>query len=589
MSNGGLTLDKDEYKSDAAKAAKRGKCPHCGEVLRQPLLTYRRYSLAKYIKQHKSKCGIDLLIADEMHEFKSSDSAQGDAFHQLCSASKKVLGMTGTLMGGKSSDLFYLLFRMFPRKMVGHGYAHDSAMKFCHKYGVVETHISIRESGSNRVASLGKDSSARKTPSEKPGVSPILIPNFLLEDSIFLFIDDICASMPPYTEYTEMVEMDEEQYEVYKDFESSLIQLVRQTSHNGAKSRFLGALVQSLYALPDAVRKGEEVYDPQSPDKNSPVVVLQAPALNIPMTAKEERLLEIVEAEKAQGRRCAVFLEHTGTRDLVPDLVERLENAGLKTLVLRSNSPDTQKREAWITRHVQEDNPDVLICHPKNVQTGLDLLEFPTIVYFQTGYSIYTLRQSSRRSWRIGQDKPVRVYYMAYRATAQERALRLIAQKLETSNAVEGRLSADGLSAMSESQDSMLYELARSIMEGTDDKTSVTEIWGKKAKSSSSDSGYLVAESGSLRDEVMELMSSVSSKRKIVAPPSILTLENFFGEEDKVVEVPKITITPKPTPKSEPIADKAMQAGMKLREVKCKKGASYKVFDLEAYFNAVEA
>ena len=47
----------------------------------------------------------------------------------------------------------------------------------------------------------------------------------------------------------------------------------------------------------------------------------------------------------------------------------------------------------------------VCICHPKLVQTGLDLLEFPTIFFVQTGYSIYTLRQASRRSWRIGQKR----------------------------------------------------------------------------------------------------------------------------------------------------------------------------------------
>lgn len=32
-----------------------------------------------------------------------------------------------------------------------------------------------------------------------------------------------------------------------------------------------------------------------------------------------------------------------------------------------------------------------------------NLLEFPTIVFMQSGYNVYSLLQAARRSWRIGQ------------------------------------------------------------------------------------------------------------------------------------------------------------------------------------------
>ena len=96
-------------------------------------------------------------------------------------------------------------------------------------------------------------------------------------------------------------------------------------------------------------------------------------------------------------------------------------------------------------------------------KTGLDLLEFPTIIFFQCGYSVFTLRQASRRSWRIGQDQPVRVFFMAYADTMQEKALSLMAQKMETSLAIEGELSDKGLAALSESENSMTYELAKAL------------------------------------------------------------------------------------------------------------------------------
>ena len=72
----------------------------------------------------------------------------------------------------------------------------------------------------------------------------------------------------------------------------------------------------------------------------------------------------------------------------------------------------------------------MLVCHPRLVQTGLDLIDFPTVCWYETDYSVYTLRQASRRSWRIGQTQPVQVVYLAYRQTLQADALTLVAKKL---------------------------------------------------------------------------------------------------------------------------------------------------------------
>ena len=47
--------------------------------------------------------------------------------------------------------------------------------------------------------------------------------------------------------------------------------------------------------------------------------------------------------------------------------------------------------------------------------TGLDLVDFPTIAGFETDYPVSTMRQASRRFWRIGLSRPVKVVFMAYR------------------------------------------------------------------------------------------------------------------------------------------------------------------------------
>ncbi|MBV9483234.1 MAG: hypothetical protein JO249_21175, partial [Acidobacteria bacterium] len=65
-----------------------------------------------------------------------------------------------------------------------------------------------------------------------------------------------------------------------------------------------------------------------------------------------------------------------------------------------------------------------------HIPHNLDLLAMPTILFYETGYSTHVLRQASRRSWRIGQKQAVRVCYMSYSGTAQERCLRLMGKKM---------------------------------------------------------------------------------------------------------------------------------------------------------------
>jgi hypothetical protein len=73
------------------------------------------------------------------------------------------------------------------------------------------------------------------------------------------------------------------------------------------------------------------------------------------------------------------------------------------------------------------------------------------------------LRQASRRSWRIGQKKSVRVAYMTYAGTAQERCLRLMGKKMLVSLALEGKFASHGLTSMDQDDD-VLTSLARELV-----------------------------------------------------------------------------------------------------------------------------
>ena len=194
---------------------------------------------------------------------------------------------------------------------------------------------------------------------------------------------------------------------------------------------------------------------------------------------KEKELLQIIDAEISNNRKILVYIQNSNTTDISPRLVKMIIHKGYRVKVLRSG--DTERRSEKIDNWVNE-GLDVLICNPRLVETGLDLLDFPSIVFYQCGYSTYTLRQASRRSWRITQKEPVKVYYLTYSETMQTRAMKLIATKLETSLALEGELTDKGLSALAESSDSMTRELARALVEQISFTGSLKDMWAAYRK-----------------------------------------------------------------------------------------------------------
>ena len=108
------------------------------------------------------------------------------------------------------------------------------------------------------------------------------------------------------------------------------------------------------------------------------------------------------------------------------------------------------------------------MCNPKLVKVGLDLLAFPTIIYVSIPKSTEDLRQSSRRSHRLGQTVPVRVVFLIY-PTMEKDLLRLMAQKMKASLMVEGKLPGEGLVSFGEeeggeSETDMFVQLARQIL-----------------------------------------------------------------------------------------------------------------------------
>ncbi len=111
-------------------------------------------------------------------------------------------------------------------------------------------------------------------------------------------------------------------------------------------------------------------------------------------------------------------------------------------------------------------------------------------------YSVYVSRQASRRSWRIGQTRPVKVVYMAHRSTLQADALKLVAQKMQSSLAVEGELPEVGLAAFEDDGDDMMMALARKIVNGEEDEAGTVEEVFARLRDAEADAEGLLVDDG---------------------------------------------------------------------------------------------
>lgn len=423
----------------------------------------RRYDPASFIKKHM-KNFFDIAIFDEVHTLKG-DTAQGHAMHALVKASKRQLALTGTIAGGYAHHLFYMLFRLDPARMRAEGFTWQSVAKFSEQYGSVETMYEANKrfdeeySVSSRGKKLGE-------PKVKPGISPLIFTKFLLDKAVMLDITDMSSHLPALHENVVLVDSeDDDEVEVFAHYQK-VVQFLKDIARAGHGMTVLSTMLQfslsyldkpyGLEPMLDPLT-GEVLCTPQSFDKFAEIGTLRS---------KEKKLVEIVKKELSENRNCFVYAEYTASPQTC--ITQRLRDVlmhyvGLKkneVVILESDTVSASERENWIHEKAAA-GMKVCIVNPKCVETGLDFCfkhegvtyNYPSIIFYQLGYSMFTLYQASRRHYRLNQREECRTFYMAYRGTLQEVVISLIAEKMAATSAIQGKFSAEGLTAMAQGVD----------------------------------------------------------------------------------------------------------------------------------------
>jgi hypothetical protein len=417
---------------------------------------HRKYPLSTYIRNRYGG-KIDGLIVDELHQY-ANDSGQGDAMAELYNAAKKAVCMTATLINGYASGIFHLLYRLVPGLMQKDGKHYDAPREFIEEYGVIQNSYEVDEGGYNSNRRTVKH---KKSTKQLPGVSPLIYSRFLLEHAAFLSLSDMSDELPEYEEIPIAVSMPGAVSNEYDRLSKTLRTFMK--SDRKAAHKLLSAYLNLLTAYPDQPYGLEPIVHPET---GNAIVVPQDTASFDDISPKDEKTLNIVERKLASGENVLIYVNWTRL-DTQRKLLKLLTEAGHRAEIMPA-TVEPKKRERW-TQTQLDKGVRVLITNPSLVETGLDLNAFTTIIFYDTGYKLFTLRQASRRSFRINQTAPrVEVYLLYYAGTMQHKAMKLMGTKLAVASIIEGGYSEEGLAAMSRCED-LTTIMAKELMLGIRD------------------------------------------------------------------------------------------------------------------------
>jgi len=319
----------------------------CGSPLWEMTDELRRYEPALFVKRHLQNY-FTYLVLDEVHEEKGSDTAQGHAAAALAASCRKVIALTGTLIGGYAENLRPLLFRLAPASLVQEGLGWSDATAFNERYGRIETRTTERS------GSMGEDnrmSRGSKTTTKlvRPGVMPPLFGRHLIDKAVFLGLAEVADNLPSFEEESVPVSMDAELAAAYRrEVEEPLAAAIKEMMRRKDR-RLLGAMLQTLLAYPDCPFGWGPIGYRQANEGGGPgtfVTITVPPHLSERVIrSKEQALIDLVRSERARERKVWVYVQYTDKHDVQGRLEQLLRDAGLHVGVLKARVPLAEREE----------------------------------------------------------------------------------------------------------------------------------------------------------------------------------------------------------------------------------------------------
>ncbi len=413
-----------------------------------------RYPVAEYIYR-RYRDFFDVVIWDEAHDCNGVGTDIVAAYRQLTRAARRGwIELTASNMNGKASGVFTRAFHSSPE--VRRRFRFDERKEFVETYGmheyitrlVQETTEAGRYTG--RVRRL---TSSREAPGVQPHLTLLMVPH-----TISTMIGDLGAPLPPRLEacdqFSTKPAADDpfadvvDEYRRLSDFDTQ--------THPRARASQYQACLAYLNAPWNKERITEIVRDDRTnltvrDENGAPIrkVLLEVKATwdihDDRMLPKEERLLEEVERALKEGHGISVMIGHVerGIQERLEWLIER--HLGRSTV--RYCTASARRREDWYEQAVRDD-VKVIISHPRKLRTGLDLIHYPWIYFYQPVSNLYTMIQAKGRAWRLGQKWACETHFFYYQDTEEHSLLQQQADKMIADNLLRGGDLSGGLMSM---------------------------------------------------------------------------------------------------------------------------------------------
>ncbi len=432
---------------DATEELDREKPETCGEFLWQLTDEPRRFPLARYISKKLHRGHFGAMIFDEIQELNNMRSAQGQAARRLMARGGVSLGLSGSIMSGYASSLFPNFVSLVPA--FEHAFGWDGAGRFLDAYGFRKW-----------VYTPGKKVGewTRRDAGEATGVMPLFLLRYLLPSGVIVHQGDLDQEIPPAVERQVPLRpetaMDDELLAEYLRMEEVLLEQIEADMFTpGLSGKLFGALLE----LPSYLDRCTEDKGPfvlrYPPDCGGAIVAEGKLFPADYRTPKERRMVELVHAERENGRRVALFVRHVAC-GLPERLMRILREEGIRRdelVYLSATAVPAGRRKSWIRQNVVKAGASVMVCNPNTVRTGLN-----DLVYLSTAWwhehdpgGALTFRQANGRLHRPGQTRETLFLVPYYTDTAQEIGVDLMARKVEASEQVDalsvlGSLRASG-------------------------------------------------------------------------------------------------------------------------------------------------
>ena len=298
-------------------------------------------SVAKRVKKFFGALGVD-----ELHKCKAKGTGVGWALTVLNNACRYTVGLTGTLFGGYSTSIFWLLHRLSGEVRREFGYSDER--RWVEKYGLLKNTFYVEDP--KAIPEDGAYTGTREylSVSEMPGISPA-IAGIGLKYCTFSSLNDVGLPLPDYSEeivrldLTDAMQAQMKQADGQPDEAEGLFRwaMARKQEEDGKGA--ISVWLNTALNRPDAMFRGEHVvFHPRVSGRGRFAVRREESVLTLPPVVgpgewlpKEMWTAHQCLIERDQGYKTLIGVRQTGTRDIQPRLVQALEASGLRAGILR--------------------------------------------------------------------------------------------------------------------------------------------------------------------------------------------------------------------------------------------------------------